>query len=70
MNDLDYEYISVDYDYILSRHLIAGTEFAYLLTPERYHQLFPVVQKTLPEELPERKVTLVLGIFLTVLATR
>ncbi|QMR75206.1 type VI secretion system tube protein TssD [Enterobacter sp. RHBSTW-00175] len=64
MNDLDYEYISVDYDYILSRHLIAGTEFAYLLTPERYNQLFPVVQKTLlPEELPERKVTLVLGIF-------
>jgi type VI secretion system Hcp family effector len=64
MNDLHYEYISVDYDYILSRHLIAGTEFAYLLTPERYHQLFPVVQKTLlPEALPERKVTLVLGIF-------
>ncbi|MGK3225144.1 type VI secretion system tube protein TssD [Enterobacter soli] len=64
MNDLDYEYISVDYDYILSRHLIAGTEFAYLLTPERYNQLFPVVQKTvLPEERPERKVTLVLGIF-------
>ncbi|WP_395266126.1 type VI secretion system tube protein TssD [Enterobacter soli] len=64
MNNLHYEYISVDYDYILSRHLIAGTEFAYLLTPERFHQLFPVVQKTLlPEALPERKVTLVLGIF-------
>jgi hypothetical protein len=64
MNDMDYEYISVDYDYILSRHLIAGTEFDYLLTPENYSRLFPVVQKTLlPEELPERKVTLVLGIF-------
>ncbi len=64
MNDMDYEYISVDYDYILSRHLIAGTEFDYLLTPENYSRLFPVVQKTLlPEEQPERKVTLVLGIF-------
>ncbi|UKJ20707.1 type VI secretion system tube protein TssD [Enterobacter mori] len=64
MNDMDYEYISVDYDYILSRHLIAGTEFDYLLTPENYSRLFPVVQKTLlPEEQPERRVTLVLGIF-------
>ncbi|HAS1027514.1 type VI secretion system tube protein TssD [Enterobacter cloacae] len=64
MNDMDYEYISVDYDYILSRHLIAGTEFDYLLTPENYKRLFPVVQKThLPDELPERRVTLVLGIF-------
>lgn len=64
MNDMDYEYISVDYDYILSRHLIAGTEFDYLLTPDNYSRLFPVVQKTiLPEEQPERRVTLVLGIF-------
>ncbi|HDC4667060.1 TPA: type VI secretion system tube protein Hcp, partial [Enterobacter cloacae] len=64
MNDMDYEYISVDYDYILSRHLITGTEFDYLLTPENYSRLFPVVQKTiLPEEQPERRVTLVLGIF-------
>ncbi len=64
LNDMDYEYISVDYDYILSRHLIAGTEFDYLLTPENYSHLFPVVQKTiLPEEQPERRVTLVLGIF-------
>lgn len=64
MNDMDYEYISVDYDYILSRHLIAGTEFDYLLTPENYSRLFPVVQKTIPpEEQPERRVTLVLGIF-------
>ncbi|HHA2010794.1 TPA: type VI secretion system tube protein TssD [Enterobacter mori] len=64
MNDMDHEYISVDYDYILSRHLIAGTEFDYLLTPENYSRLFPVVQKTIfPEEQPERRVTLVLGIF-------
>jgi hypothetical protein len=45
MNDLHYEYISVNYDYILSRHLIAGTEFDYLLTPENYHRLFPVCRK-------------------------
>ena len=64
MNDIHYEYISVDYDYILSRHLIAGTEFDYLLTPENYGRLFPVMQKvTLPKEPPERKVTLVLGVF-------
>ncbi|MFH5069045.1 type VI secretion system tube protein TssD [Enterobacter cloacae complex sp. 2024EL-00215] len=64
MNNMPYEYISVNYDYILSRHLIAGTEFDYLLTPENYHRLFPVSQKILlPEEPPERKVTLVLGIF-------
>ncbi|HGA2982971.1 type VI secretion system tube protein Hcp [Enterobacter hormaechei] len=64
MNDMDYEYISVDYDYILSRHLIAGAEFDYLLTPENYSRLFPMLQKTiLPEEQPERRVTLVLGIF-------
>lgn len=64
MNDMHYEYISVNYDYILSRHLIAGTEFDYLLTPENYGCLFPVMQKvTLPKEPPERKVTLVLGVF-------
>lgn len=63
-DNLHYEYISVNYDYILCRHLIAGTEFDYLLTPENYGRLFPVVQKTrLPPEPPERKVTLVLGVF-------
>ncbi|EAA4436826.1 type VI secretion system tube protein Hcp [Salmonella enterica] len=64
MNDMDYEYITIDYDYILCRHLIAGTEFDYLLTPDNYAHLFPAVQKTiLPRDPPERKVTLVLGIF-------
>lgn len=64
MNNLDYEYISVDYDYIFCRHLIAGTEFEYLVTPDNYTTLFPVVQKApLPQDEPERKVTLVLGIF-------
>ncbi|RTN24011.1 type VI secretion system tube protein Hcp [Enterobacter quasimori] len=64
VDDLHYEYISVNYDYILSRHLIAGTEFDYLLTPENYARLFPVVQKATPlKEPPVRKVTLVLGVF-------
>ena len=64
VDDLHYEYISVNYDYILSRHLIAGSEFDYLLTPENYARLFPVVQKATPlKEPPVRKVTLVLGVF-------
>lgn len=64
MNDMDYEYISINYDHILCRHLIACTEFDYLLTPDNYDRLFPVVQKSiLPAEQPVRKVTLVLGIF-------
>lgn len=63
-NHPDYEYISVNYEYILCRHLIAQTEFDYLLTPDNFNRLFPVVQKTsLPPEPPERKVTLVLGVF-------
>ncbi|EPV2502992.1 type VI secretion system tube protein TssD [Enterobacter hormaechei] len=63
-NHPDYEYISVRYDYILCRHLIAQTEFDYLLTPDNFNRLFPVVQKTLlSPEPPPRKVTLVLGVF-------
>jgi len=63
-NHPDHEYISVNYAYILCRHLIAQTEFDYLLTPDNFNRLFPVVQKTqLPPEPPERKVTLVLGVF-------
>lgn len=63
-NSLDYEYISLDYDYIHCQHLLAGTEFDYLVTPERYNQLFPVAQVISPPPEPEkRKVTLVLGIF-------
>lgn len=44
-NSLDYEYISLDYDYIHCQHLLAGTEFDYLVTPERYNQLFPVADR-------------------------
>ena len=64
MNDMDYEYISINYDYILCRHLIACTEFDYLLTPDNYDRLFSGGAKSiLPAEQPVRKVTLVLGIF-------
>lgn len=62
-NDLDYEYISADYDYIRCRHLLAGTEFDDWVMPEgNYHSpILPVLAK--PVEEPLRHVTLVLGIF-------
>jgi len=66
-NTLHYEYITVNYDYIHSRHLMAGTEFDYLVTPENYSRLFPPTPITPepkpPEQPPVRHVTLVLGIF-------
>lgn len=66
-NTLHYEYITVNYDYIHSRHLMAGTEFDYLVTPENYSRLFPPTpiapEAKPPEESPVRHVTLVLGIF-------
>ncbi|MGO3908873.1 type VI secretion system tube protein TssD [Huaxiibacter chinensis] len=64
LKDLPYEYVSVEYDYICCRHLIAGTEFYDLLIPDQSPQLLPIVQKIpLPPQPPERKVTLVMGIF-------
>lgn len=62
-NELDYEYISADYDYIRCRHLIAGTEFDYWMMPEGdwRPQVPPVLAQ--PAEEPLRHVTLVLGIF-------
>lgn len=63
-NNIGYEYISLSYDYIRCQHLLAGTEFYHLVTPDNYHQLFPVTQSVpVPQEPPVRKVTLVLGIF-------
>lgn len=66
-NTLHYEYITVNYDYIHSRHLMAGTEFDYLVAPENYSRLFPPTpispEPKPPEEPPVRHVTLVLGIF-------
>lgn len=67
VDTLHYEYITVNYDYIHSRHLMAGTEFDYLVTPENYSRLFPPTPITPeakpPEQPPVRHVTLVLGIF-------
>lgn len=39
------ELITIHYDYIRSKHLIANTEYSVLLTPENYNRLFPA---TLP----------------------
>lgn len=40
-NELDYQYITIHYEYIYCKHLTANTEFSYLLTPENYNRLFP-----------------------------
>lgn len=38
-NELDYQYITIHYEYIYCKHLTANTEFSYLLTPENYNRL-------------------------------
>lgn len=40
LNSLDTETVTVNYEYILSRHLIARTEFSYLAFSEHYNRLF------------------------------
>ena len=40
LNDLDTEDISLAYEYILCKHLIAGTESDYLVFPAEYNHLF------------------------------
>ena len=45
-NNLDTETITVSYKYILSRHLIANTEFSHLAFPDNYNRLFIPRQKT------------------------
>jgi type VI secretion system Hcp family effector len=40
LNSLDTETVTVNYEYILSKHLIAKTEFSYLAFPEHYNRLF------------------------------
>lgn len=40
LNKLDTEEITVSYDYILCKHLIANTEFDYLAFPAEYNRLF------------------------------
>lgn len=39
-NNLDTETITINYEYILCKHLIANTEFSYLALPENYNRLF------------------------------
>ncbi|ENR8891409.1 type VI secretion system tube protein Hcp [Citrobacter koseri] len=39
-DEIDTETISVDYDYILSKHLISNTECSYLALPAEYNKLF------------------------------
>ncbi|ECC9752054.1 MAG TPA: type VI secretion system tube protein Hcp [Salmonella bongori] len=39
-NFLPTETISISYEYILCKHLIANTEFSYLALPENYNRLF------------------------------
>ncbi|WES68035.1 type VI secretion system tube protein TssD [Superficieibacter sp. HKU1] len=56
-NNLDTEYITVDYDYILCKHLIASTEFDWLAFPAGYNSLFippqsPPASNRKPEPLP------------------
>ncbi|MCS2148926.1 T6SS phospholipase effector Tle1-like catalytic domain-containing protein [Scandinavium manionii] len=61
---MDYEYISLSYDYILCQHIISGTEFSYLVTPDNYNALFPVALKIVaPPEPPVRHITLAIGVF-------
>jgi type VI secretion system Hcp family effector len=57
---LDTESISVIYDYIRSKHLIANTEFSDLVLPEKYNELFPPNEEKQPEK---RGITLTLGVF-------
>lgn len=60
------EFITIHYDYIRSKHLIANTEYSVLLTPENYNRLFPA---TLPvverPDIPakKREIVLTIGVF-------
>lgn len=44
-DEIDTETISVDYDYILSKHLISNTEFSYLALLAEYNKLFVPASK-------------------------
>ncbi len=65
-DNLHSEYITVSYEYILCQHLIAGTEYSYLIFPDNYNRLFPVQQTAYIAPPPpdhKREITLVLGVF-------
>jgi type VI secretion system Hcp family effector len=60
LDKLDEESITVNYEYIRSKHLIANTEFSNLLLPDNYPKLFPPDEKRQPEK---RNIVLTLGVF-------
>jgi len=57
---LDSENITVNYEYIRSKHLSANTEYSDLILPDNYKQLFPPNEKPQPEI---RHIILTLGVF-------
>ena len=59
-DSLDTESITVSYEYIRSKHLIANTEFSNLILPDAYNQLFPPDEIKQPEK---RNIALTLGVF-------
>ncbi|ETC07906.1 DUF2235 domain-containing protein [Salmonella enterica] len=60
------ELITIHYDYIRSKHLIANTEYSVLLTPENYNRLFPATLPVVePPDNPakKREIVLTIGVF-------
>lgn len=60
------EFITIHYDYIRSKHLIANTEYSVLLTPENYNRLFPATLPVVePPDIPakKREIALTIGVF-------
>ncbi|ECU5240682.1 type VI secretion system tube protein Hcp, partial [Salmonella enterica] len=60
------ELITIHYDYIRSKHLIANTEYSVLLTPENYNRLFPATLPVVePPDIPakKREIVLTIGVF-------
>ncbi|EJF4986134.1 type VI secretion system tube protein Hcp, partial [Salmonella enterica] len=60
------ELITINYDYICSKHLIANTEYNALLTPENDNQLFPATLPAVKKPAPpikKREITLTIGVF-------
>ncbi|ECQ7478209.1 type VI secretion system tube protein Hcp, partial [Salmonella enterica] len=60
------ELITINYDYICSKHLIANTEYNALLTPENDNQLFPATLPAVKKPAPpikKREITLTIGAF-------
>lgn len=66
LDGLAEEFITINYDYICSTHLIANTECHVLLTPENYNKLFPATPPPIvtPKQPKKKKaITLTIGVF-------